>query len=349
MKNGLLSLLFFCICVGVNAQDAVFTEEALQIATKIDSITTAGKESLKEEIKAIDQKLKDKELTAFEADKEKKRLAQLQANKINEQIAEQEQKLKELVQKRANGQLKPTINDAESPQEIINYLNKKKTEDADNLKGEKRLTNQFVLMLGGTRAIKESGGYYPTDFESVGYSEIGIDFKYRLMEESPLWNLKFGVSLSSEAIKTENNHYKLEVMEEETNWVYSDINYKKSTFSRGFLQIPIHLELDFSKPKYSVDTKKHYVNSQQSWRFGLGGFIGLRMSSGAGVKYKENGNTIREGIQGRLNSTNWNFGPSVYVGYKSISLFTKYSVPSVFENNPVDLNMLNFGVRVDWN
>ncbi len=45
----------------------------------------------------------------------------------------------------------------------------------------------------------------------------------------------------------------------------------------------------------------------------------------------------------------WMFGPSIHVGYRDVALFVRYEIPPVFKNNPVEMNNLAYGIRVDLN
>lgn len=353
MKNGLLVFFLLCSVTLVKAQDSVFKDRALEIAERIDSITSAEKDSLKIKIEKIEKQLDRKEITASEATQQKQEAAKLHADRINQEVAKQEKALEQLVQDKVDGKLPRTINDAIniSFPEAISFINtNKKVEKEEHYREENRFTTQIIYILGINRAIKERSGYYTTDFrEILNYAELGVGFKYRLKEDSPLWNFKFGLTMNGTDYVAKNKNFIAETNGDVTNWVDSGLDLKTSSFGMAYLTIPLHLELDLSKPKYSNKTNKYYVTTQDSFRFGIGGFIGYRVYSKIWYKYKANGNTIRRNERGGFNVNDWIFGPSAHVGYKDISFFVRYEVNPVFKNNPVKMNNLSYGLRIDLN
>ena len=111
--------------------------------------------------------------------------------------------------------------------------------------------------------------------------------------------------------------------------------------------MPMHLEFDFSKTS-TVDDKKIF-KSHRGARFGIGGFVGVNSNSKQFIAYKQDGYKISEKQQGDFNVNDFTYGLSAYVGYKQTSLYLKYDLSPVFENNIVDQNNISLGLRFDWN
>src|SRR5690606_31319581 len=121
-----------------------------------------------------------------------------------------------------------------------------------------------------------------------------------------------------------------------------------SRFRYVNLVVPVHLEFDFTKKKVNGD--KTYFPSHDSFRIGIGGFIGANVKEKQILKYDDaDGHTIYDKRKGDYNVNDFVYGVSAYVGYKSVSLYAKYDLQPIFANNPVDQNTLSMGVRFDFN
>jgi hypothetical protein len=348
MKN----IIIVCIAllgftqVGV-AQTNRFEKRAAEIAHKIDSITTAEKSALKKELKKIDKKLEANELSPEAASIEKKRLSELYAEKINTAVSIEEQKLQMLIKNKVNGNLAVT---EEKDKKVFfstftgdNYYQ----DSITGLKVEKRWTTQFIMALG---ANTFSGGANALKSNVFGYGEVGFSYKYRFKEDSNLWNLKLGFSTMIDEITPEADNDIFVTDGNQTLLVNSGLNLRRSYLSNVYVGIPVHLELDFSKPEYNKDTKQSYLRSQRGFRLGVGGFAALRISTRQFIRYNdEDGKRISINQRDNFNVNDFIFGPSAYIGYRDISLYFKYNANSLFRNNIDDVNSLAIALRFDFN
>jgi hypothetical protein len=128
---------------------------------------------------------------------------------------------------------------------------------------------------------------------------------------------------------------------------YTDLRPNRTYFKNVYFVVPMHLEFDFSKTT-TVDDKKVF-KSHKGARFGIGGFVGVNTNSKQFIGYKQNGYKISEKQQGDFNVNDITYGLSTYIGYKQTSLYLKYDLNPVFENNTVDQNNISLGIRFDWN
>jgi len=350
MKNIILLFITFCCTQNLIAQNNRFEEKAAIIAHRIDSITASEKSTLKKELKKIDKKLKKNELSSDAADAEKKKLATYHAKRINDAVFIEEQKLQTLIKNRVSGKFE--IEDEEkipvfTTFSAVNYVK----DSISGIKIEKRLTTQFVIALGLNKVLNDNDGFYGDGFKvnPLGFAEIGFTFKYRLKEETNLWNLKFGLSLMTDEIRPESDNDILVTNNGETTLQDAGFDIKKSRFTNMYVSLPVYLELDFSKPQYHEKTEQTYLRSQRGFRLGLGGFFAVRVYTSQIIKYKNDGKRVTLTETDDFNMNSINFGPSVYIGYRDISLYAKYNANPVFKNNPVDVNNLSVGLRFDLN
>jgi hypothetical protein len=115
-----------------------------------------------------------------------------------------------------------------------------------------------------------------------------------------------------------------------------------------YLVAPLHLEFDFSKNK--TREGKAFFKSHESVRIGIGGYAGFRLKSKQFQKFEDTyGNDITVKEKGDFNVNNFIYGVSAYIGYKETSLYVKYDLNPIFENNVVKQNNISLGVRFDFN
>lgn len=349
MKQTILLVAILCCTPYLMAQTNIFEEKAAIIASRIDSITTSEKSILKKEIKKIDKKVEKNEITADAAEVEKKKLAAYHAKRINAAVFIEEQKLQLLIKNKVNGKLERT---EELDKPFISVFKEENfyNDSISGLKVEKRFTTQFVFALG-INTVLNGGDYYGDGFKvnPIGYGELGFTFKYRLKENTNLWNLKFGLSMMTDEIRPKEDNDVLVTNGNQTTLEDIGFDLKKSRLNNLSFGIPVHLELDFSKPQYHSKTEQTYLRSQRGFRLGLGGFFSVRTQTSQFIKYKEGGKDIKQTETYHFNMNSFNFGPSVYFGYRDVSMYAKYDMNPVFKDNPEDINTLSIGLRLDIN
>ena len=353
MKHIALLLIALCSIQITLAQNERFEKEAAKIANSIDSISKAEKKALKKALAQIDKKLKKKEISLEEAKAEKNRLADYHAARINDAVANEELKLQNLVKAKVNGTLKPNDEEGSRTASIFSEITKGNTykDSLTGLKVEKRWTTQFVLAFGSGMVLNDDGGFYGDGFKfnPIGFGELGFTFKYRLIEDLTLWNLKMGFSVMNDQIIPKADNTILVNQQGQTTLQQSEFNLKRTWFNNLYLSIPVHLEVDLSQPQFDSDTKQTYLRSQRGFRFGLGGFVGLRVFTSQFIRYNEGNERIRLHQDGNFNMNDIILGPSFYLGYGDISIYLKYNANSMFRNNPQDIRNLSIALRLDLN
>lgn len=354
MKQILLIVTMLFYSSYMVAQSNIFETEAAIIASRIDSITTTEKSTLKKALKKLDEKVEKKEMTLETAEIEKKKLASYHADRINKAVFKEEQKLQALIKDKVSGKLDLNAEENERNTPFISVFEEENfyKDSISGLKVEKRWTTQFVIAFGMNKIMNDDSGYYGDGFKSnlLGNSELGFTFKYKLKEDINFWNLKFGLSMMIDDIRPKDDNAILVKNGDETTLQDSGYELKRSRLDNISMAIPVHLEIDFSKPQYHSKTEQTYLRSQRGFRMGLGGFFAVRIHTSQFIRYDdENGLNTRVTQKDNFNLNNINFGPSAYIGYRDVSIYAKYNVNPIFKNNPDDINTLSFGLRLDLN
>jgi hypothetical protein len=340
--------MVFSLLTKAVAQEKTFEQQAKEIATNIEMITTEEKNALKKEVEAIDLQVKEGKITADNAKELKLKIAEERAKNIETKVDIEEAKLAQLVQDKVDGKIvdpETTINRKHSISFPGGYRNGKK--DVNN--EERRTTSQLVFATGFNNLVT-NGAVANSDFayNRSGFIEWGLTLNTRLSQNSNLLHLKYGLGFQYNMLYPTDNRV-FEDTGEETVLTTYPINYKDSQtyFKNVYLVVPVHLEFDFSKTE-EKDGKKIF-KSHQGFRFGLGGFAGVNTNSKQFISYEYEGRKVKERTKADFNVNDFTYGLSAYIGHKSTSLYVKYDLNPMFKNNNIDQNNVSLGLRFDFN
>ncbi|TDO96672.1 hypothetical protein [Flavobacterium sp. 245] len=343
MKNFTIYLvvLIFLFVSKVLGQET-FESRAKHIAIKIEKITKEEKETLKLEIEAVNEQLSEGKITQEQADKRKKELAEARAVIIEEKVTLAQNELNELVQEKVDGKLKEKdIPPSYTIRWSRNHCGK------DSLRSERRTTSQFVFALGLNNMMAD-GKYQDSNYSFIGshFYEWGFTYNSRLMKNDNLLHAKYGLSLMYNNIRPTDNRYFV-VNGDQTNLQTNAVNLTESRFRNVYLVLPAHLEFDFTRP--TVKDGKTYFKTHKSFRFGVGGYAGINVKSKQILKFEEEDLKYKSTIKGEYNVNNFIYGLSSYIGYRELSLYVKYDLNPLFQDNLVKENNISMGLRFDFN
>jgi hypothetical protein len=319
-----------------------FEIQAKNIASNIEKITKEEKAELKKEVDAVNDELANGTITKEEAERKKEALAQVRAINIETRVAKEQEKLEILVQKKVDGKI------SENDSTKITLINIGYDKDIFNNKGEKRTTTQFVLAFGANNLV--TGGVVAnSDFYywQSRFFEWGLTYNTRIFKNDNLLHLKYGFSVMYNNICPTDSRYFVPDGNNQTNLEVFPYELENSRFKNVYLVAPLHLEFDFSGNK-SKDGNTSF-STHKGVRFGIGGYGGFRIKSKQKMYYNSDDDKIRIKTKGNFNANDLIYGVSTYLGYKTTSLYLKYDLNPLFENNVVDKNNISLGIRHDFN
>ena len=353
MKNFTLSLAaLLCLFLSqANAQET-FETRAHAIAEKIEKITIEEKQALKVEVELINEQLSKSEITKEFADGQKLAVAEKRARNIEQRTAAAQQELNDLVQDKVDGNIHDE-NVTKSGTTTINWSYKSKgskENSSDTTKVEYkqlRTVTQFVFAAGLNNLVTDNAVAH-SDYRYFGshFYELGFTWNTRILKDHNLLHAKYGVSVMYNNLRPTDNRVFVE-NQNETILETSAINLKDSRFRNVSVVVPLHLEFDFSSNK-NFESDNGF-KTHQGFRVGLGGFAGFNVKSKQILVYEMDGNKNRDRERGDFNVNDFVYGVSAYVGYKSMSLYAKYDLNPLFENNQIDQNNVSLGLRFDLN
>ncbi|WP_304197936.1 hypothetical protein [Flavobacterium alvei] len=321
-----------------------FESEVKSISTKIENITKEEKSALKTEVEAINVELENGKITKDEADAKKQKLADTKAKNIEDRVAVEQENLKNLIQQKVDGKIKATDSTHTSYTFYFPAMKVKNKND----KTEKRTTSQFVLAFGANnlvtnKAVANSDFYYwQSHFFEWGFTE-----NTRIFKNHNLLHLKYGFSVMYNNLCPTDNRYFVTAPNSQTNLEVFPYELEDSRFKNVYLVAPLHLEFDFSGKKSNYGNSS--FSTHKSVRFGIGGYGGFRIKSKQKMYYNIDDDKIRIKTKGDFNANDFIYGVSTYLGYKETSLYLKYDLNTLFENNAVDQNNISLGIRFDFN
>lgn len=340
MKNFTIYLAFaLCLLAGKTVAQESFEGKARAIANKIEKVTEQEKEALKKGIEKVNDQLEKGEINAQQAEAQKKQLAETHAANIENQVNPLEQELRDLVQQKVDGKIKGESFDI--------YFNFKERDSLRRNRSEARTTSQFVFAIGLNNVVTD-GSVENSDYKFWGsrFYEWGMTYNTRLAQNSNLLHLKYGFSVMYNDLRPTDNRIFV-ANGNQTALESGPVDYSDVRFRNVYLVAPLHFEFDFT-PKREKDGKTIF-RTHESFRFGLGGYAGVRIKSKQKTEFEIDDVEYQEKAKGDFNASNFIYGLSAYIGHKSTSLYVKYDLNDLFQHNALQQNNVSLGVRFDFN
>ncbi|HEX9980071.1 MAG TPA: hypothetical protein VGB50_05855 [Flavobacterium sp.] len=337
-----------CLFLSKATAQQTFEERAKAISEKIENITKEEKAALKIEVEEVNKQLESGSLTNTQADERKLKLAENRARSIENRVAAAQSELNQLVKDKVDGKIKEQDTTGRYSIAIsapITFKDKfKESARRDTLRGDSRTTSQFVFATGWNNVLTDGNiSHSDYKFNQSAFYEWGLTWTTRILNKSNLLQAKYGLSLMYNNLRPTENRYHV-ADGDQTYLVEADVDLKHSRLRNVYISVPVHLEFDFGKPKDG-----HAFRKQQGFRFGIGGYGGARIKSKQVLRYEVDGDKVEERTKGDFNANDFIYGLSSYIGWEHMSLYVKYDLNPLFEDNVVEQNNISFGIRFDFN
>jgi hypothetical protein len=338
MKTIILNLSLFILLISFqNGFSQVYDQSELQelIQKKKDSIVQEEKEQLRVKVEKINARLENKEISHEEADKLKKEAALLHAKNIENRTAIMKNKME--LQFRNSG--------ANSWEEEV------KTADGDSLWEKEqvydlRTTSHLVLAMGFNNALAKGQSLNDSDFKLGGsrFFEIGWAWNVRVFNNSNWLRLKYGFSFQFNGLKPTDNR----VFTENNGLVrLEEFEYDldKSKFRMDNLVVPLHFEFGPSS-RTETENRLRY-STEGKLKIGVGGYAGFNLGERQKLKYKVDGEKVKDKLKGDYSTNDFVYGLSSYIGWGGATLYAKYDLNPIFKDPNIELHNVSLGLRFD--
>ena len=372
MKRIVLILVLFCTTIAQSQeqkQEKTFEKEVYKISKRIEVITKQQKDSLKQKVVNIDERLKKGEITKTTADTLKKEVAAYHARRIEKLVGEQERLLQLLVQDKTNGKIasekeedfyknedefnvfsigNKTFKFNVSEDEFSNNDEKREERWKRKNKHYRSTTTQFVFAMGINNVlINDNLSSLNSSNYQVGRSrfyELGWTWKTRITPRPGQFYVKYGVSFLWNNLRLEDNQVHVKNGDQTEIQTFAN-QLSESRLRHVQMNFPVHFEWDFSKNKTYRDGKIS-DRTHNSFRLGIGGFAGFKLGTRQYLEYRDDNNVAVEEVQyDNYNMNVFNYGISSYFGYRSVSFYVKYDLNPLFQNT--NINNISMGLRLD--
>lgn len=298
-----------------------------------DKVEETEKKLLKNKVQNINKALEAGEITAQEADLQKKAAAEKHAKNIEDQFKIIDANI-DLITRNLEE------NDDKAYYQHMSYLNKGSAVDTVNRRVKKyyKTYGDLVMNMGFSNTIG-SGKSIGDDF-SVGGSrffDIGYEWSTGLTKNNFL-RFRYGFNFQFNGFKAVDNQFLVKGENKEAHLEEFGTKLKKSKFRMDNLVIPLYLELGpASKTGYADKLK-----------IGLGGYAGLNLKSIQKLKFKENGHRVKSKDYFNSQTEDLVYGLAAYIGYDSYAFFVKYDMNPMFKHNATSEQVIAAGLRIMW-
>ena len=217
-------------------------------------------------------------------------------------------------------------------------------------KQDRRTTSDFVLAFGLNNAIVEDQSLddSPYKFGGSRFFEIGVAWKTRVFKNTNFMRFKYGFSFQINGLKPNDNMYFVKQGDQTVLAEFPE-NLNKSKLSVSNLVFPMHLEFGPSKKteKENDGVKYTRYSTQKKFKIGLGGYGGFNIGARQKLKYRLDGDRIKDKQKRGFNTSDLVYGLSSYVAWGEVALYVKYDLSPIFKDQLVDQNNISLGVRFD--
>ncbi|MBO6879174.1 hypothetical protein [Winogradskyella sp.] len=335
--------------------------------TKVDSTKTANhykiealedlkakiekeeREFLKQEIEAINQRLDAKQITAAKAEELKKEAAAKRAANIENRMAIIDNKIALLARNESGyetndnsgGYFSISFGNDDNESKSIRVGKKNKPRKYD-----RRTTTDVVFAIGFNNTLIDEVSLddSPYKLAGSGFIELGYAWKTRIFDNTNFWRLKYGFSFQWNKLDIKDNNYLVNTDGDISLQEFpSDLN--KAKFRTTNLVFPVHIEFGPSK---KIEKENYFrYSTYQKLKIGLGGYAGFNIGSMQKLKYKEDGNRVKDKQRGGFEVNEFVYGVSGYVALGGVALYAKYDLNPLFKDQAVDQNNISIGFRFD--
>ncbi len=335
------------VCQQSFSQETESFQKKLEVLEfKRAEVVTNEKETLKKEVIVINKKLEQGEISVEEAEKLKKEAAQLHALNIDDRLAIIENSIS-LLKRNNENQIDTSAENTKYSIEIGGKEGFLKIDDKRNrYKKDIKTYSNLVIAFGLNNTITEGENLNDSPYKVGGsrFFEIGWAWDTRVFKNTNAVRFKYGVSFQYNGLKPKDNMY---FVEDESQTVLEEFpeNLNKSKFRMTNLVFPIHFEFGPSKKIEKENSFRYSTNNK--FKIGIGGYGGFNIGNLQKLKYKQDGDKVKEKSRKDYNTNNFVYGISAYVGKDDVSLYIKYDLNPIFKNATIDQNNISLGLRFD--
>ncbi|MDR6302088.1 hypothetical protein [Mesonia maritima] len=336
MKKILIILTLFCsVTLLAQEQKTKAQVKIEELQAQKQTITQLEKEKLKEKVASINERLENEEISEEKAAELKKAAAEQHALNIENQYDLIDLNIELIKRNQTDSIAKNSYIDVGA---IL--TDTKRMSAVDSIPSV--LLAAPYVGLGINSVLNQAQDVY----KDIGlYGVFGIRFTTIFSRKSPEFRLNYGLAAEFYSLSLKEDY----VFADESNQstvIESPINLEYSRFTMSTLILPVHIEYGKAKIDYSGNRAKYDFSTD--WNYGIGGFVGTKLTSSQSFKYEDEGEDVTKSVQRPYNTDNFLYGLSAYAGYGPFKLNVRYNLNSIFKNSNANGNVLSVGVLLGY-
>lgn len=327
-----------------------YVESGLKIDRLEETKKTIANEErafLKQEVETINQRLDKGEITNAEAEKLKKEAALRHAANIEDRIAIIDAKINLL---KRNPGVEHIADDENNSMSISigskGFLIDLASDEKKPPKYDIRTTNKLLFAMGFNNAIGDGQDLSNTPYEIAGsgFVEMGWIWETRLAKNSNFARINYGFSFQWNKLNVKDDLYFTQDGNQTTLEEFP-VGLKKSQLRVTNLVVPVHFEFGPSKLKEYNNRVRYFTYNK--FKVGIGGYAGVRLATQRKLRYKDDGDSVKDKTRRDFNASDFVYGLSAYIGVGQVSLYAKYDLNPLFKDQLVDQHNVSLGLRFD--
>ncbi len=352
-------VLILSCCSGLLiAQDSIsntaYIQELEKLNAAISQVELEEKAALKREVERIDEAQNAGTLTPKEAQELKMEKAKKRALNIEHRLAILNAKI-DLLKRNGQAYLREIANDGDAKtirleedhtNPSARASHPKIDKDSKPIKRDLRTKSDFVIAFGLNNAHIEGEALEDTPYKIGGsrFLEIGWAWKYRVFKTSNILRFKYGASLHINGLKPKDNQYFVN----NDNQISLDVfpeKLDKTKLTITNLVFPVHLEFGPSKKTEYKDYFRY--NTRDQLKIGVGAYGGFNIGTRQKLKYRQDGERVKDKQKRGLNTSDLIYGLSGYIAIGEVALYAKYDLSPIFKDQDSAQNNISLGLRFD--
>ena len=214
------------------------------------------------------------------------------------------------------------------------------------IKYDRRTYSDFVMAIGLNNALIEGQSLSDSPYKIGGsrFFEMGWQWRTRVFKNSNWLRFNYGFSFQFNGLKPDDNQIFVQngdqtVLEE------FEYNLDKSKLRMDNLVFPVHFEVGPSRMRKTERSIRYSIRDQ--FRLGFGGYGGFNLGTRQKLKYNRDGEDVKDKLKRDYNTSDLIYGVSGYMGIDGVLLYLKYDLNPIFKNADIKQNNISLGLRFD--
>lgn len=324
-----------------------------KLKDKKEQIAHEEKEALKEEVRDINDRMDNGDLSEDEAKLLKAEVAKKRALNIENRVAIIDNQIAILERNKGRG---ISILDGDTQffeedgfsiridGEPIFIGNHRRWER--EVKYDRRTYSDPVFAIGLNNAIIEGESLDNSPYKIGGsrFFEMGWQWRTRVFKNSNWLRFNYGFSFQFNGLKPDDNQVFVQ-NGDQTELEDFEFELDKAKLRMDNLVFPVHFEFGPSKFRKTEKSIRYSIHNQ--FRMGIGGYGGFNLGTRQKLKYSNNGENIKDKLKRDYNTSDLIYGLSAYIGVDEVLLYVKYDLNPIFKDAVVEQRNISLGLRFD--